>query len=330
MLETTPPGPAPAVERPTLFLILATYAAWAFATAFAADLGLWLALPVAAVAASFHASLTHEAVHGHPTRWPALNHLLVGPAISLFVPHERYRDLHLAHHHDPDLTDPYDDPESNFLDPARWVRLAGPVRVLMDANNTLLGRITIGPALGLGCFLGADAAAMARGDRAVIRAWLLHVPAVGAVVLWLATVGTMPLWAVLAAAYGATSLQKIRSYLEHRAHPRARGRTVIVEDRGPLAFLFLNNNLHAVHHAHPGVPWYALPALYRQRRGHFLRRNFGYRYDSYREVFRDYLLRQKDPVPHPLMAMPPEAVAAEAPAVHPAAVSGPGPAQPAV
>ena len=222
MPKTTRAGSAPIVERPTLLLILLTYAAWGLATAFAADLGLWLALPLAAVAASFHGSLTHEAVHGHPTRRRWLNHLLVGPAISLFVPHERYRDLHLAHHHDPILTDPSDDPESNFLDPARWVRLAGPARALLEVNNTLLGRITIGPALGLGCFYAADLAAIARGDRAVIRAWALHVPAVAAVALWLASVGTMPAWAILAAAYAATSLQKIRSYLEHRAHPRAR------------------------------------------------------------------------------------------------------------
>lgn len=326
MPETTPPGSASAVERPTLLLIFVTYAAWALATAYAPAMGLWLALPVATLATSFHVSLTHEAVHGHPTRWPALNHLLVGPAISLFVPHERYRDQHLAHHHDPNLTDPYDDPESYYLDPARWVRLARPVKVLMTVNNTLLGRITIGPALGLACFVGADAAAMFRGDRTVIRAWALHVPAVGAVGLWLATAGAMPLWAVLASGYGAMSLQKVRSYLEHRAHPRARGRTVIVEDRGPLAFLFLNNNLHAVHHAHPRVPWYALPALYRQRRGHFLRRNFGYRYDSYAQVFRAYLLRAKDPVPHPLMPAPPKPAVAAALA----AMGGPGPAQPAV
>lgn len=328
MPETTPSGP-PAVEGPTLLLILATYSVWTLATAFAPEMGMWIALPVATVAASFHVSLTHETVHGHPTRWPAVNHLLVGPAISLFVPHGRYRDQHLAHHHDPNLTDPYDDPESYFLDPARWVRLARPVQGLMAVNNTLLGRVTIGPALGLACFVGADAAAIARGDRTVMRAWALHVPAVGVVALWLGTAGAMPLWAVLASAYGAMSLQKIRSYLEHRAHPRARGRTVIVEDRGPLAFLFLYNNLHAVHHAHPRVPWYALPALYRQRRGHFLRRNFGYRYDSYAQVFGSYLLRAKDPVPHPLMPAPPE-LAVESPVPAAPVVSVPGPAQPAI
>ena len=56
---------------------------------------------------------------------------------------------------------------------------------------------------------------------------------------------------------------------------------MIIEDRGPLALLFLNNNLHAVHHAHPRLPWYRLPGEYARRRDEFLRRNGGYRYGSY-------------------------------------------------
>ncbi len=116
---------------------------------------------------------------------------------------------------------------------------------------------------------------------------------------WIAWVGTMPAWAYLLSAYLALSILKIRTFLEHQAHGRARGRTVIIEDRGPLAFLFLNNNFHAVHHAHPQVPWYRLPALYASRRSEYLRRNLGYRYAGYGEVLARHLLRRKDPVPHP-------------------------------
>ena len=83
--------------------------------------------------------------------------------------------------------------------------------------------------------------------------------------VWLVTISPMPFWAYALAVYVALSILKIRTFLEHRAHADPAARTVIVEDRGPLALLFLNNNLHVVHHAHPGVPWYALPALYRAR-----------------------------------------------------------------
>ncbi len=75
---------------------------------------------------------------------------------------------------------------------------------------------------------------------------------------------------------------------------------MVIEDRGIFAFLFLNNNFHVVHHMHPRVAWYKLPAQYVANRAHYLRRNDGYRYASYWQVIRAYLLRPKDPVPHPL------------------------------
>ena len=96
------------------------------------------------------------------------------------------------------------------------------------------------------------------------------------------------------------SLLKIRTFLEHQAHERAAARSVIIEDRGPLAFLFLNNNYHAVHHAHPQVVWHKLPQLFRDRRAQFLQRNGGYRYASYADVFAKHLFRTKEPVAHPL------------------------------
>jgi fatty acid desaturase len=110
----------------------------------------------------------------------------------------------------------------------------------------------------------------------------------------------MPVWGWLLAAYGGNSLIKIRTFLEHRAHEQFRARTVVVEDRGPLALLFLNNNYHVVHHMHPTVAWHRLPALYRANRDHYLRRNGAYVYRTYGEIFRAYFLRAKDPVPHPL------------------------------
>ena len=84
------------------------------------------------------------------------------------------------------------------------------------------------------------------------------------------------------------------------AAARVSGRTAIIEDRGPLAWLFLNNNLHVVHHMHPRVPWYRLPRLYAANRARYAGRNGGYVYGSYAQVFRRYFLRPKDPVAHPL------------------------------
>jgi fatty acid desaturase len=168
-----------AVEWPTLALLAATYAAWLALTAFAADLGTWLAVPLLAVLLAQYSSLQHEALHGHPFRDQRLNDALVFPALGLLLPYQRFRDTHLAHHQDPNLTDPYDDPESNYFDPAVWARLSAPVRAILTANNTLFGRLVLGPFIGMACFLADDIAAIRAGDRAVARAWLLHAPQAG-------------------------------------------------------------------------------------------------------------------------------------------------------
>jgi fatty acid desaturase len=311
-----------AFEWPTLVLLAATYLAFAVATTWAADLWLPLGVVLAAVAMAQFSSLQHEVLHGHPFRSQALNEALVFPALSIAIPYGRFRDLHLAHHHDPVLTDPYDDPESNYQDPAVWARLPGWHRTVLRVNNTLLGRMAIGPAVSTWNLVVTDIAAARRGDRSVARAWGLHLAGIILVLVWLLAASSMPVWAFLIASYLAYSLLKIRTFLEHRAHEAARARTVIIEDRGPLALLFLNNNLHVVHHMHPTVPWYRLPAAYRANRDHYLRRNDGYVYKSYGEIFAQYFLRAKDPVPHPLMPYG-HLQAAPAPAPAPAPVAAP-------
>ncbi len=176
--------------------------------------------------------------------------------------------------------------------------------MVLAANNTLLGRMAIGPLLGTWRLWRDDLAALAAGDRRVAGAWLLHLAGVAPVVLWLALVGTMPWWAYAAGCYLALSILRVRTFLEHQAHERSGARSVIIEDRGPLSILFLNNNLHAVHHADPRLAWYRLPREYARRRDEWLRRNGGYSYRSYGEVFGRYLFSRKDPVAHPIWTPP--------------------------
>lgn len=286
-------------EWPTLALIAAVYAVWAAVTIFAGALTLWAAVPLLALTLTMHSSLQHEVLHGHPLHNRRWSEALIYAPLGLAIPYPRFRDLHLAHHRDAILTDPYDDPETNYLDPEVWSRLDPPVRALLLFNNTLLGRMLVGPMIALLVFLRDELRPVRNGDAVVRRAWALHAVGLAAVLLWLGFVGTMPVWAYAIAAYIGLSVLKIRTFLEHQAHERALGRTVIIEDRGPLAFLFLNNNLHAVHHAYPGLAWYALPRVYAARRPEFLRRNIGYSYASYGQILREHLLRRKDPVPHP-------------------------------
>jgi fatty acid desaturase len=285
------------IEWPTLGLLAASYALWAL------GLWLWADLPVlglilTGIAIAQFSSLQHEALHGHPFRQAWANEALVFPALAVFVPYRRFLTTHLQHHFDPALTDPFDDPESNFMTPEVWDRLPRAVRALFRLNNTLLGRMVIGPVLGTALWVWGDLRAIAKGDGKIARDWGMNL--LGLIpVIWALSVVGMPFWAYLGAVYLAFALLKIRTFLEHRAHEAHRARTVIIEDRGPLSLLFLNNNFHVVHHMHPGLPWYVLPQVYAARRAHYQARNDHYVYRSYGEIFRRYLWRAKDPVAHP-------------------------------
>ncbi|MEP2534156.1 fatty acid desaturase [Shimia sp.] len=288
------------VEWPTLALIVLCYSAFGLGTIWLADWWLPAGIVVTTLSMALHSSLSHEVLHGHPFRSRALSEALVFPAIGVFIPYLRFRDTHLAHHLDAILTDPYDDPESNYQDPEIWADLPRWRRKVLSFNNTLAGRLLIGPIVAQVAFMTSDRVAIRGGDKATLRGWLWHIPALAIVVGWMMSVAQMPVWAYLMSAYLALSILKIRTFLEHQAHECARGRTVIIEDRGPLSWIFLNNNLHVVHHAHPRMPWYQLPKMFRDNRARYLARNGGYYYRSYAEVFRRYFRVRKDPVPHPL------------------------------
>jgi fatty acid desaturase len=280
-------------EWPTILLIIVCYVAWGLALWV---LPLWAGIVLAALAIAFHTSLQHEVIHGHPFQREWLNDLLVWPPLVLFIPYVRYKATHLAHHHDEVITDPFDDPESNYLGAGNLEALPRLVQAILQINNTVAGRLTLGPMIGT---IGFALCEWRKRDSKVLRGWLIHLPAVIAV-LAVILASPMPLWAYLIAAYVAISILKLRTFLEHQAHERASGRSVIVEKGGIFAVLFLNNNLHVVHHMHPRVVWYELPALYQSRKDHYLRRNGGDYFASYHEVVSKYLWKAKDPVAHPL------------------------------
>ncbi|MFQ5760261.1 MAG: fatty acid desaturase, partial [Acidiferrobacterales bacterium] len=109
-------------EWPTLVVAVLIYAGFAGLTWHYHALPWWLVLPLGAYLVGWHGSLQHEAVHGHPTRWPWVNELLAFPSLWLWMPYRVYRVAHLQHHATPSLTDPIDDPESYYLTPEEWAR----------------------------------------------------------------------------------------------------------------------------------------------------------------------------------------------------------------
>lgn len=286
-------------------LTAACYGVWA-----ASGIYLWPQWPLASLvvltlAVALHSSLMHEASHGHPTRDADLNEVLVGLPVGLVYPFRRFKALHLRHHADERLTDPFDDPESYYHALWKHRELPGWLKALLKANNTMVGRFVIGPAIANAGFLATEAKLIAAGDRAVRRAWLHHAAGLAAVLPVVVFVFDIPFWAYLAPVYFGQSLIAIRTFAEHQWSERPDGRTIIVE-RSPLALLFLNNNLHLVHHKMPTVAWYRLPALFRERRGEWLTMNDGYVYPSYLALLRDFAFRAKEPVVHPALRREPE------------------------
>jgi fatty acid desaturase len=174
------------VEWPTLLLLGACYVAWFGVTWFYAETGAWLLLLIVAPAVTLHSSLQHEALHGHPTRSPALNEALVFLPLGLLFPYRRFKTLHLRHHNDQALTDPYDDPESFYLAAADWQRLPNWLQGILHFNNTFFGRFTIGPLVMLVGFLASEIRLVQAGERRILRAWAVHLAGLAAVFLWTA------------------------------------------------------------------------------------------------------------------------------------------------
>jgi fatty acid desaturase len=307
------------LEWPTVSMLAACYGSWAVA-----GLVLWpqwpvVALIVMAIASALHSSLQHEALHGHPTRSAAINELLVSVPLGVFYPYRRFKQLHLRHHDDERLTDPYDDPESWYRSAATWGGVGGPLRLVLAVNNTLAGRLILGPALMITAFLAQEPGRLWRGERDIRRAWLNHL--VGVAVLIAIVQGLMGInFAVylIAVAYPSMSIIAIRTYCEHQWADSPEGRTVIVERGGILGALFLNNNLHFVHHKRPCVAWYELPVHFRAERDNWLAANGGYAFRSYQDIARHFAFHAKEPVVHPAWRLEAEPVVLQGPAVHPA------------
>jgi len=295
-------------ELPTLLLIALCYGVFGAATYLAGSEGGALPMMILALVITLYSSLQHEVIHGHPFRKQIWNDALVFPAFGLFVPYLRFKETHLAHHFDPNLTDPYEDPETNFVDVLEWNKMSFLRRLGHKLNTTLLGRMTVGPIIGLGGFFRDDFEALLNGEKRLVWHYVHHLFGVAIVLFWLVTVTNFPVWLYVAAAYLGMSILRIRTYLEHQAHERAAARSVIIEDRGLLAFLFLNNNFHAVHHSHPRLVWHQLPKAFERKRAHFLKKNDGYYYRSYWSVFKGHFVRPKDGPVHPLWSKEPESL----------------------
>lgn len=291
---------ARAIEWPTIALALVIHAAWLLLTLMTASLPWWVVAPIGAFLVAWHGSLQHETIHGHPTRSRRINAFVGSMPLSLWLPYGIYRTQHLAHHRVENLTDPIDDPESFYVTAETWAA-AGPLRrAWLRLHTTLVGRLVFGPLTVVLGFLEGEARRIVRGDRRHLGAWAVHLVSVAALVAWLELVCHVSVARyVLLFVYPGMSLSLLRSYAEHRPADTAEERVAIVEAGKVASLLFLNNNLHVVHHDEPALAWYEIPARYQANRAEILAANGGYRFASYAQVIARYAFRSKDSPLHP-------------------------------
>lgn len=287
-------------EWPTWLLLIGVQIAWFGLLLGSSWLGVWPTTLLLIPLVTLWMSVQHELLHGHPTRWDALNKVLGYAPYAVWYPYTLYRDSHLTHHRDEDLTLPGVDPESRYLDQANWRHSPTLLRALLWLNKTVLGRLLIGAPLALLGLASSELQRLRQGDRQAWTMWLTHGSLTVLMLLFIEHYSVLSAWHyLLLVSVPGLSLAMLRSFYEHRPHANPEQRTVINEAAWPWTWLFLNLNLHLVHHDLPSLPWYRLPQVYRARREQWLSRSGHFHIQGYSQLVRQHGLRPVDSPAHP-------------------------------
>jgi fatty acid desaturase len=285
-------------EWPTLLLAAIIYGGWMAATWWHDRLPPWILLIIGGWLVAWHGSLQHETIHGHPSGIRLVDGLIGGVPLALWLPYRVYRRTHLDHHAARVVTDPIEDPESRYLGTNAGIR-----RQLLwfseSVQAPLAGRLVLGPPLSVARFWLAEVGRAVKAPMAVLSDWFPHLLGVAAVLAWLHFTDVGTGFYLLAFVYPGIALSLLRSFAEHRAGTTRHRRVAVVEKAGPLALLFLHNNLHAAHHLAPSLAWYRLPGFYKRHRPRIVAANGGLVYKGYWDIVRRYMFHPHDGLLHP-------------------------------
>ena len=274
------------VEWPTVALLIGFYAAWGALVGWHQQIPWPVQLLVLVYLGGLWLSIGHELLHGHPTPWNWVNTVVGFPPLSFWIPFGRYKTLHIKHHQS-NLTDPFDDPESTYISPDDWRTIGAMRRRYLLLLRTTPGRLTIGVPRSIVRFWIRDIRLM-RTDRAIRRQWAVHIVAAVAFGWWLFGVVGMSPWVYgFGFVLGGAACSSLRSFVEHCAVPDGT-RSAVVKAGPATSLLFLNINLHHTHHALPDVVWYRIPAEHRAMGSDDIAREGAGFYASYFEVLRAY------------------------------------------
>ena len=278
-------------DGPTWIVALVLYSAWVLLIEFNARLPWWVILPVGAYLLAWHFSLQHEAIHSFRGVPAWLRFAVVFPPLGLWFPYPLYRKSHTTHHRDIHLTIPAVDTESYYVSQADWARKGAFERGILTFNQTMAGRLLIGPVLRLWTLIAKETGRVRRGDFSHLPHWMAHAAAVAALFWFISGICGFPWWQYcLLVAYPGLSLSLLRAFTEHRAAEDSQERTASVESNALFGILYLYNNLHVAHHLKPAMPWYDIPRFYRDNRAALLAGNGQFVYKGYAQLARSYFL----------------------------------------
>lgn len=267
---------------PTWWLIVTTYGAWSLLMMFYSILNPLVWVILMGLVLALFGSLCHELLHGHPSNHQKLNDAIGTPPLSLY-PYFDYKRTHLKHHTEDDLTKPGIDPESFFILAQDWTKMSPWQQKLAWVNMTLAGRVLLGPTYSYLALVRSCQADFQNEGAQVKRQWLAYLLSSVLLLCLVFFTFRIPIGMYLLAAYIGHALIALRSFYEHQQHPEPTHRTVIVPSIKPLSILYLYNNLHVVHHKHPGLAWYLIPAEYQRNRQRYHQSNGGFSYQGYHQ-----------------------------------------------
>ncbi len=290
---------AVSIEWPTWILIASVHGSWFALLQYYHSIGPIIAAPLLIVVCALHGSMCHELIHGHPTRITMLNSLFGSIPLTLFLPYSIYRESHLNHHHDENITLPGKDPESYYCSASEYQRKSRLGKIFAWMNMTIAGRLLFNPALEIYRLGGLAFNTLKTGDADALRVWGIHLVSVALLMLLVVQYFQVPWWHYLLIAYFANSLTRVRSFYEHRARFAVSERTVLMEPCWFFRILFLNLNFHLAHHENPSIPWYRLGDYYRDHRSDLISRSGNFYYGGYRHWLLGFLFRPVDSPIHP-------------------------------
>jgi fatty acid desaturase len=288
-------------DGPTWIVAVVLYAAWFLLMWFNALLPWWVIMPVGAYLTAWHFSLQHEAIHSFRGVPSWLRICVVFPPLGLWFPYPLYRKSHTTHHRDINLTVPGADTESYYVRQADWERMGAFERRLLIINQTMAGRLVVGPSLRLWALFRKEIR-RAQGDLSHLPHWVAHAVAVGILFWFVSGVCHFPWWQYcLLVAYPGFSLSLLRAFTEHRAAEESQERTASVESNVVFGMMYLYNNLHVAHHVKPAMPWYDIPRFYRHNRAALLKINGNFVFRGYAQLARRHLFSPIFSPVHPFL-----------------------------